>query len=148
MNLAYTRIAIAVSLLAGVSMAIAQEPKTFGELLDKGAKRLDAAELKALMTGATSKGTTFGGQLDMETTFAPDGSAKGRFWGGHPEMPPHYSGTWNINEPGQLCIDMLADPRGIGRFKACGPWYALDGVYYIPQSGERSAVVRKRTVTR
>ncbi len=49
MNFTYIRSATCgVLLLFGASMAVAQEPTNLGELLDKGAKRLDAAELKAL----------------------------------------------------------------------------------------------------
>lgn len=149
MNLIRTRIAAAALLLLGAPMANAQEPKTLGELLDKGAKRLDAAEMKALVTGATTKGTTSGGRLDMETTFSADGTAAGRFWGGHPEMPPLYNGTWSINEQGQLCIDLMAAERSIGRMKGCGWWYSLNGVYYVSfGSEERTSVVRSRKVTR
>ena len=137
-----------VLLLFGATMVVAQEPSNLGELLDKGAKRLDAAELKALISGSTSKGTTYGGRLDMETSYAADGSAAGRFWGGHPEMPPFYKGTWSVNEQGQLCIDYLANERSIGRMKGCGWWYSLNNVYYIAASEDRSAVVRTRKIQR
>jgi hypothetical protein len=149
MNLNRIRIASAALLLLGASMAIAQEPKTLGELLDKGAKRLDGVELKALIPGATTKGTTIGGRLDVETSYASDGTARGRFWGGHPEMPPLFHGTWNINEQGQMCIDFMAAERSIGRMKGCGWWYSLNGVYYITGgSDDRNGVVRSRKVSR
>ena len=137
-----------VLLLLGASMANAQEFANLGELLDKGAKRLDAAELKALISGSTSKGVTSGGRLDMETSYAADGSAAGRFWGGHAEMPPFYRGTWSVNEQGQLCIDYLADERSIGRMKGCGWWYSLNNVYYIAASEDRSAAIRTRKIQR
>jgi hypothetical protein len=149
MDFTGARTAFAALLLLGTSFALAQEPKTLGELLDKGAKRLDAAELKALIPGATTKGTTIGGRLDVETSYEPDGTARGRFWGGHPEMPPSFQGTWNINEQGQMCIDFLAAERSIGRMKGCGWWWRLNGVYYIAGGSEdRGAVVRSRKVTR
>jgi hypothetical protein len=141
--------AITALMLFGVSIASAQGVANLGELLDKGAKRLDAAEMKALIPGATTKGATIGGRLDMETTFAAEGTAAGRFWGGHAEMPPLYNGTWNINDQGQLCIDFMAAERSIGRMKGCGWWYSLNGVYYIAGGSEdRGAVVRSRKVTR
>jgi hypothetical protein len=72
----------------GASMASAQEFANLGELLDKGGKRLDAAELRALLTGATTSGTLLGGRFDVETTYANDGKMSGRFWGG--SFPPFF----------------------------------------------------------
>jgi hypothetical protein len=149
MDLTYIRsTTCGVLLFFGTSMASAQQPSNLGDLLDKGGKRLDAAELKALIPGATSKGATIGGRLDMETAFVADGTAAGRFWGGHPEMPPFYRGTWSVSEQGQLCVDFTAAERSIGRMKGCNWWYSFNGDYYIAGSEDRSAVVRTRKIQR
>ena len=149
MNCQSIRTTMFAALVAfGTTIVNAEEFANLGELLDKGAKRLDAAEFKALIPGATSKGTTIGGRLDMETAYSADGTATGRSWGGHPEMPPSYSGTWSINEQVQLCVDFMAAERTIGRMKACGWWYSFNGVYYIAASEDRGAVIRTRKMQR
>jgi hypothetical protein len=140
----------ATLLLFGASVAIAQEFANLGELLDKGGKRLDAAELKALLTGATTTGKVFapGSQLESETTFTKDGKASLRLWGMHPEVTPNMNGTWTINEQGQVCIDMVPiDPR-VRPVKGCASYYSVNNVYYAAASDERSAVVRMRKITR
>lgn len=138
----------AALMLFGATTINAQEIANLGELLDKGAKRLDGAEVKALLAGATVRGTTIGGQLDSETTLADDGKMSGRFWGGHPEMPPHFRGTWHVNDQGHQCFEGIADARGIGQFKGCSRWYSLNDAYYISVSDDRSAVVRMRKIKR
>jgi hypothetical protein len=135
-------------MLVGASMASAQEFSNLGELLDKGGKRLDAAELKALLIGATASGGATRGNLDTETTFANDGKATGRFYGTHPEISPSYRGTWNINEQGQICVDMTPDAHQIRPFKGCSSYYSLNNVYYVAASDDRSAVVRMRKMRR
>jgi hypothetical protein len=63
-------------------------------------------------------------------------------------MPPLYTGTWSVNEQGQLCVDFMAAERSIGRMKGCGWWYNLSGTYYIAASEDRGAAVRLRKMTR
>jgi hypothetical protein len=150
MNRTRIRTTMFAALVAfGATLANAEEFANLGELLDKGAKRLDAAELKALLTGATARGTTFGGKLDVETTFESDGKASGRTWGGYPDVSPFYRGTWTINEKGQICVDLImSDPR-VPPAKGCSFYFILNNnAYYIAASDDRSAVVRSRKITR
>lgn len=149
MNHAYIRIATCGALLfLGASMAVAQEPANLGELLDKGAKRLDAAELKALLTGATVSGMTLrpGSRIGFEVTYASDGKSSGRLWGLHVDAAPGMSGTWTIDEQGQLCTNTVT--MAFGTTSACIHFYRLNDAYYAAASNERSAFVRTRTIKR
>ncbi|HEU4778468.1 MAG TPA: hypothetical protein VFS58_01165 [Steroidobacteraceae bacterium] len=138
-------------LLMAASMAGAQELANLGELLDKGGKRLDAVELKTLLTGATASGMTLrpGSTVEFELTYGADGKANGRLYG--PQFNPNYSidsdmrGTWRINEQQQLCTDLFA--RAFGQQKACASYYILNNVYYSAASEDRGANVRSRKVT-
>jgi hypothetical protein len=149
MNCNLTRSALlGVLLLFGTSMANGQQVAKLGELLDKGGKRVEGAELKALLAGATTIGTTFGGQLDIELTWADDGKVNGRFWGGHPEMRPLINGTWKINDEGKNCIDLVPQANQIPPIKGCGYWYSLNNAYYVAASEDRGAPVRPRKIKR
>ena len=62
------------TLLLGSQLALAQA--TLGELLEQGGKRLDKAEVQALLVGATLAGpTTTGGDVRLEVK--ADGSLSG-----------------------------------------------------------------------
>lgn len=134
-------------LLFGASTAGAQEFANLGELLDKGGKRLDAVELEALVTGATSSGTTLrpGSTVETEVTFGADGKATGRLYGPqfHALADPDMRGTWRISEQ-QLCTEMFA--RAFGQLKTCVGYYILNNVYYAAASEDRGAIVRSRKV--
>lgn len=148
MNLACIRIATSTLLLAGASTAAAQEPANLGELLDKGGKRLDAAEIKVLLTGATSKGLSFSGQLEFNSTYAPDGKLNSRAYGMHPEVNPNFFGTWMVNDKGQLCFDVTPNDPRLKPAKGCSHWYGLNNAYYTAPTEERGAVVRLRKIER
>ena len=148
MNLAYTRVATAALLLAGASMAAAQEPTNLGELLDKGGKRLDGAELKALLAGATSKGLSFTGQTEFVSTYAPNGKLNSRVYGMHPEVNPNFFGTWMVNDKGQICFDVTPNDPRLKPAKGCSYWYSLNNAYYSAPTEERGAVVRSRKIER
>jgi hypothetical protein len=148
MNLAYTRVATAALLLAGASLAAAQEPANLGELLDKGGKRLDAAEVKVLLAGATSKGLSLGGQLEFASSHAPDGKLNSRAYGMHPEVNPNFFGTWMVNDKGQLCFDLTPNDPRLKPAKGCNWWYVLNNVHYIAASEDRGTVVRSRKIER
>lgn len=149
MKLANLGLAACTAVLAAcASTSGSQSFPNLGALLDKGAKRLDAAEVKALLTGATTLGQTFGGRLDAETTYGADGKSSGRFWGTHPEVNPGFSGTWQVNEQGQVCGEVRPASPHIPAGKGCGTWYVLDNAYYVSPSDDRGAVVRARKVSR
>jgi hypothetical protein len=132
-------------MLVGASMAIAQEPANLGEILDKGAKRLEAGMLKALVTGAKVEGKSFKGRTEIEFTYQADGKVTGRVWYTHPDVSPAVNGTWSINDQGRLCVDLMG---GWGQFKGCNPWYSVNNVYYSAESDDRSAFARMRKVKR
>lgn len=149
MNRIYIRSALFGALvLLGVSLASAQEFSSLGELLDKGAKRLDAAELKALLTGATMSGMALrpGSRIGFDVTYASDGKSSGRLYGLHPDTGPGMTGTWAINEQGQLCSETVS--IAFGKTSACAYFFSLNNVYYAAASNERSAFVRTRTIKR
>jgi hypothetical protein len=137
-----------VLLLFGATIAVAQEPANLGELLDKGAKRLDAPGVKALLAGATSKGLSYNGRTESVTTFSSDGKANTKVYGMHPEVNPNLFGTWTVNDKGQGCVDLMpSDPR-LSPFKGCNWWYSLNDVYFIAASEDRGTVVRSRKIQR
>lgn len=149
MNQPYIRsMAFGAAMLFGSSMAYAQEPANLGDLLDKGAKRLDAAEVKALLTAATSTGLSFNGKTESATTFAADGKANTKVFGLHPEVNPNLFGTWVVNDQGQSCLELTPISRHLNPFKGCSRWYVLNGVYYIAASDDRSTTVRSRKIER
>jgi hypothetical protein len=148
MNLAYTRTAIVVSLLAGASMAAAQEPANLGQLLDKGAKRLDGSEVKALLSGAKSTGLAYNGRSESATTYTADGKANTKVYGMHPEVNPNLFGTWGVNDKGQSCIELTPISHHLRPFKGCNWWYVLNNVHYIAASEDRGTVVRSRKIER
>jgi hypothetical protein len=147
MDLAYIRsVTCGALLIFGTSMANAEEFANLGELLDKGAKRLDAAELKALLTGATISGNPYKGPTTFELTFVADGNATGRIYGLRVDASPAMAGTWLVNEQGQICTQLVAN--AFGGLKSCSSYYSLNNVYYAAQSDERTAIVRMRTIKR
>ena len=148
MNLALIRIASAALLLASAPMAFAQDPANLGELLDKGAKRLDAVEVKALLTSATSTGLTLNGRSESATTFSVDGKANTKVFGMHPEVNPNLFGTWSVNDAGQSCLDLTPISHRLLPFKGCSWWYVLNGIHYIAASEDRGTVVRSRKIER
>jgi len=137
-----------VLLLFGATIAIAQEPANLGELLDKGAKRLDASELKALLAGAQVSGGILrsGSRLSFDNTFMIDGKINGRFYGLPVDAAPGMNGTWIIDERGQLCTQTVS--IAFGASKGCSFYYTLNNVYYAAQSEDRGAIARMRKVVR
>ncbi len=149
MNHKHIRSAIyGVLMLVSASIVSAQEPANLGELLDKGAKRLDAAELKALVIGATVSGMVLreGSTIGFDTTFTDDGKLTGRLYGLRVDAGRGTTGTWNINEKGQLCTESLS--VAFGATKNCSVYYSMNNVYYAAASDERSAIARMRKIVR
>jgi hypothetical protein len=135
-----------VLLLVGTSMATAQEFSNLGELLDKGAKRLDAAQLKTLLTGAMVSGTAMNGKSTFEMTYSSDGTANGRIYGIRVDQAPGMTGTWKVDEKGQICVDLMT--MTFGAVKNCTSYYNLNNAYFSSATDDRSAVVRARAVKR
>lgn len=133
-------------LLLGASVAGAQEPANLGELLDKGAKRLGAAELKALLSGAMVSGRSMANPTTFEMTYSSDGTANGRIYGIRVDQAPGMTGTWTVDEKGRLCVDLMT--MTFGAVKNCQSYYSLANAYYSATSDDRSAVVRARAVKR
>jgi hypothetical protein len=137
-----------VLLLLGASTASAQDPANLGELLDRGAKRLDGSAVKALLTGATSTGLAYNGRSESSTTFAADGKANTKVFGLHPEVNPNMFGTWAVNDQGQSCVELTPVSHHLRPFKGCSWWYVLNNVHYIAASDERGTTVRSRKIER
>jgi hypothetical protein len=139
---------IGVLLLLGASTASAQDPANLGELLAKGAKRLDAAEVKALLTGATSTGLAYNGRSESSTSFSADGKANTKVFGMHPEVNPNLFGSWTVNDQGQSCLELTPVSHHLRPYKGCSWWYVLNNVHYIAASDERGTPVRSRRIER
>jgi hypothetical protein len=132
----------------GATIVNAQEFSNPGELLDKGGKRLDATELKALVTGATVSGMVLrpGSRIGFDVTYENDGKANGRLYGLPTDAGRGTTGRWTVNEQGELCAEMLS--VAFGATKTCSYYYRLNDNYYSAASNERSAFVRTRTIKR
>lgn len=143
MNRNFIRSALfGVLLLLGTTMTNAQEFSNLGEILDKGGQRLDATELKAFLSGATISGKSMRPPTEFEMNYASDGVANGRIFGIRVDQAPGMTGTWKVDDKGQICVDLMT--MTFGAVKGCSSYYKLGNVYYQAASDDRGAVVRLR----
>lgn len=126
----------------GSSAKASGSPSTLGDLQDRGAKRLDAEELRKLVTGAeVTGGVTAGGRYSMRNdadgrftgTFTSSGGSNDRIWG-----------RWRIDDSGRLCGTNEAARMS----EICSQYYVLDGTYYSTSGEGRSAPVAVRRISR
>jgi hypothetical protein len=145
-----TAVAIVVlaMVLTGFSTASGQQVSTVGDVLDQGGKKLSKDEVKSLVSGATISGTQ-GGNFPNTTftnVYSTHGSVNGDAWDKGTWFTK-ISGTWSVNELGQMCAD-LVNSQG-GKIIGCGYYYALGSrYYYSARTDERSASVNERQIAR
>lgn len=131
------------TLLLGSQLALAQA--TLGELLEQGGKRLDKAEVQALLVGATLAGpTTTGGDVRLEVK--ADGSLSGnmrtiRSFG--------VMGTWKLEEDGRFCTDLSSGGSRPVQIAACNHYYRKGNEYFVADAQSTPETpVRRREVSR
>jgi hypothetical protein len=130
-----------LALLAIVpALAVGQE-MALGTLLDKGAVRLNKAELESLVPGTTTKFTQWvsGPQGQSQTTYSWENPAGGksfrayahgmkRSWDG--------TGTWSVSGDGRYCWDVMLNRE----FKSCRFVFKVGDAYYMsPSADDRAA---------
>ena len=117
---------------------------TVGDLKAKGGKRITAAEMKELHTGATIRGSNqFGNWTRKQGADGKYSGQNAQYMGG----TRSFNGDWRIDEEGRNCSLNRAQ---FGAMEACSFYYSLDGKYYTV-SGENpsdSAVLEDRLISR
>ena len=117
-----------------------------GDVLDKGGKLMPAGDARALLSGAKVSGTTSGG-AQFDSRYVPNGEIEGSISG--PRGMSMLSGTWKINDRGQVCADALVVSGRGQRIGGCYFYFRLGDEYYVSESSdERSADALKRTVSK
>ena len=101
---------------------------TVGDLTSKGGKRLAASEMKALLAGATLKGSTQHG--NWTSTQKADGKYSGqfsRYQGG----TRNFHGDWYVDDSGRNCA---VDKTRPNQSPVCTYYYELDGRYFATEA--------------
>ena len=131
------------ALLLGSQMAMAQA--NLGELLEQGAKRLDKAEVQALLVGATLSGpTTTGGDVRLEVK--ADGSLSGNIRG---VRSYGVMGTWKLEDDGQFCTDLTSAGSRSMQIASCNHYYRRGRDYFaVDAAATPDTLVRRREVSR
>ena len=98
------------------------------DITAKGGTKLTKKEVQSLVSGATLSGTTFRGR-ELTIRLEPDGSVNGTFYppSGRSAM---MSGTWRVNDAGQLCKQISASPNPF-RIDDCFDVYQAGSEYFF-----------------
>ena len=143
---ASTGFAVGLLTLCVAMAANAQQTMTLGEMLDRGGRKLDKTEMRQLVPGATMSGAQTGNtSTTFKNIYSAGGSVSGDAWS-RGAWFTKVSGTWTINEAGQLCQDLVNSQNS--RFGACQNYYVLGSTYYTAGGDARSQPVNERTITR
>lgn len=126
------------------SPGMAQPAATVGGLLDGGGTVLDGAAVSKLYAGAAVTGS-YVGRADVRFLLAykADGTANGsaRWPGGDTLL----SGTWSVNDKGQICNTMTTS--GGGTIAGCTFVLALGHQFYVAKTTDRSEQIWDREFT-
>ncbi len=142
-------LAIAGACSAGAQTTLA----TLGEVIDKGAVRVDKAMWIAMLpTANIGMAQTRRETSTTKNVYHQDGRLDGRLFGNHD--PVLIWGSWQIEDDGKLCIDQHYSKDG--NFKGCfymfrngNEIYHLDAAYAIRGAGtglDRGATVIVRKI--
>lgn len=137
---ARTLAALAAAMVAA-GAAAQPAPKAVGELLDRGGTQLAAADVRALLAGASMRGNGEEGR-PFELFMAPDGRLNGVVGFARVEA----KGTWLVDDQNRLCVDMVwskSEP-----LKRCHPWYRLGEQHFQAFDADRGATLMPRTVAK
>lgn len=140
--------------LAGACSAGAQTSlATLGEVMDKGAVKVDKAMWLAMLpTSNIGMGQTRRETTTTKIVYQQDGRLEGRLFGNHD--PLLIWGSWKIENDGKLCIDQHYSKDGT--FKGCfymfrngNEIYHLDAAYALRDTAtklDRAATVIVRKI--
>lgn len=132
------------SLLLASTSALAEA--TLGELLEAGARRLEKAEVEALLVGATLSGPTDSGgdvRLEVRADHSLSGTLRVTI------RSIGVTGSWKLEDDGRFCTDLgSSGPRPI-QVTACNHYY-LRGkdVFVADAAATATTTVRPRTISR
>ncbi len=124
---------------------------TLGEALDKGAVKITQAEWVAMLP-QHDWGSARIRDSDTAVTYYPDGKLAGTT--NHNARGPlsmTLSGTWKMDETGQLCVDQVIKLTGVihGAYSGCVFMFkAGENIFQVDAQSDlgRSAKVEKRTI--
>lgn len=129
------RTAISLSLVAAAAAASAQTV-TLGELLDRGAQRLTAAEVAA---AAPLQMIREGADSDARMTLHADGSVTGTVLNKQGFGSSDAAGRWTVDGNGKRCVAVDL-PAFRMTWKECGYPMRLDGqLYHVASDTDRTA---------
>ena len=135
-------VATAIATLAVVFSIVQAQQETLGSIVDRGSKKLSAAELRSVLTS--------GGVSDefadvLGVVYRADGRLEG-LWSG-----VQVYGTWSVDNDGMQCIDAWDQFRS-ERWSLCRFWYRLGESTYVLESGSdadrQQPVRRAKTASR
>ncbi|MBI2768492.1 MAG: hypothetical protein HYX47_02615 [Burkholderiales bacterium] len=116
----------------------AQAQSTLGDLLDKGASKLTAAEAQSLgPLGVTRQGV----DSDAIMTLRADGTVVGTVVNKQGFGASDAQGTWTVDAGGKRCVDVRL-PAFNMNWSQCGYTYRLGGqLYGVASDSDRGALV-------
>lgn len=136
-------VVLAMTLFAGAAWPQMEMP--VGILLDKGAKKLQPEEVKALLTGATVDAER-GGNVHTKTTYKPDGSLSAHIQA--PDFSTGGVGSWRVEDNGSFCISISWTSQ-FAPVAGCSYVFRLGNSYYFSVSDSvRHARGVERFITR
>lgn len=129
---------IAALLCAGA----AQAQSTLGELLDKGAQKMSAAEVRGLGDVRIVRRAA---DADAYMTMRADGTIVGMVHNKQGSGSSEAVGTWHVEASGQRCVDVQM-PAFRMDMKQCGWTYKLGrDVFFAPSDSDRAVMVTHYT---
>jgi hypothetical protein len=117
--------------------------QTVGQILDKGAQKLDATALRAAVSGATMRGRLASG-FDFTAQYNADGTLSATASLG--AKTDTSKGTWTINDAGQLCAEQRFSSGGGS--KTCNFWFKQGEDFYSAPTESREQATARRSLSR
>lgn len=132
------RVALALTCLLAVAPALAQLPTNLGELLDQGAVRLSAAEVRSMGDVRVLRRAV---DADAYMTLRADGTVVGMVHNKQGHGSSEAVGRWELKADGQRCSDVEL-PAFRMAMQQCGYTYRLGkDIYFAPSEADRAAPV-------
>jgi hypothetical protein len=132
-----TRTLLAAALLAAGS---AQAQSNLGELLDLGASKLGAAEVRAL---GDTRVLRQGADSDAYLTLRADGTVVGMVHNKQGAGSSEAVGRWQVDANGQRCSDVELPAFGM-RWQQCGYVYRVGrDIWFAPSDSDRGAALTR-----
>jgi len=135
-------IAVILSMSALSGKASAQE--TLGEVLAKGAKKLNGEEVRKILTTGTVRGPTRSGS-EVAVQYKSDGILSGTMGGSDVS-----DGKWRTEADGKTCASFWLSAFNRSFDNLCRYWFKLGDVLYVAadsdSDSDKDAVMMPRTI--